>query len=70
MKKLRYRMGVRLLHPWLVLHMQEQNHLASVYVTHEKRMDAMSQRDALASFLNGSARRERRYFPQATEATP
>jgi len=54
---LRYRVGVRLLHPWLVAHMQQQNHLASVYVTTEKRYDAMSRRDALAAFLNGSARR-------------
>lgn len=57
MRNIRYRLGVRLLRPWLVAHMQEQNRLAGVYFDREKMFDAMSARDTLARFLNGTARR-------------
>lgn len=60
MNHLRYRLGARLLRPWIVSEMQHWNGLASVYVTREKQWDAMSRRDALVPFVNGEAFERRR----------
>ena len=53
--KLRFRIGARLLRPWLVADMQRWNRLACTYVTRDKQFDAMSRRDAIVPYVNGSA---------------
>lgn len=60
MSRIRYRIGARLLRPWLVSEMQHWNGLASVYVSREKQWDAMSRRDAFVPFVNGEAFNRRR----------
>jgi hypothetical protein len=57
MRRLRYKIGARLLRPWLVAEMQHYNRLASTFVTIQKQHDAMSRRDAIVRFVNGAALR-------------
>ena len=63
MRRLRYKIGARLLRPWLVAEMRHWNKLASVYVTRDKVSYAIARRDAVVSYINGSARR----FPSTPE---
>ena len=57
MKCLRYKIGARLLRPWLIAEMHHWNKLASVYVTRDKVSYAIARRDAVVAYINGSSRR-------------